>query len=381
MGKRAQQKRAAKRAKQAKQRKAAAARNKSVSEPLAAELPQLTSMTDILFGPLATPWGDFTDTYATVDDAVAAAEEAGGVLSCFSYDDSGEYERSLRRSADGWRYEVALYPRDRLRELMMTSWLDADDRDQAVEQLRHALAAYVPEDLRRPDLEVVQRPSTSEVPRIGWAQSLPVAGLRTWEDVRLAEKELPLFALAPLSDGPGDNMCLVLPQETFALFREHGLAARECAGCGAPVTDRHPHWPGVLVSVENESGPGCDRSRLGGKSLQWIGHVLDSAQARPAGKLTGKEQKIPCQHCDVHVTEQHPDWPGVWAEAGGYCSPVCAVPGSGRDDGQEYDMVDCVYPHIPAGVDSPAAAAIAAAAIAAAKKGGYFFQPRLPDFM
>lgn len=302
MGRRAQQKRAVKHAKQAKQRKAAASQSAATFAAVAASLPQLAATDDILFGPLDTPWGDFTDSYATVDDAVAAAEEAGGVLSCFSFDDSGEYERSLRRDTDGWRYEVALYPRGTLRELVKTSWLDADNHDQAVEQLRQALAAYVPEGLRRPGLETVQRPSTTSVPRIGWAQSLSVAGLQTWEDVRLAEKELPLSNLAPLADGPG-NMCMVLPEEIFILFRAHGLAARDCAGCGAPVTNRHPHWPGVLVSVENEGGPVCDRSRLGGESLQRVSHVLDADQARPASKLTGKEQKVQCQHCDVHVTK------------------------------------------------------------------------------
>jgi hypothetical protein len=374
MGKRAQQKRAAKHEKQAKQRKAAASRSAATFAAVAANLPQLTSMDDILFGPMATPWGDFTENHATVDDAVAAAEEAGGVLSCFSFDDSGEYERSLRQDADGWRHEVALYPRGALRELVKTSWLDADDQDQAAEKLRCALAAYVPEGLRHPGIEAVQRPSTTSVPRIGWAQSVPVAGLRTWEDVRLAEKEMGLFDLAPLADTPGGT-CEPLPEATFALFRAHGLSARACVGCGAPVTDRHPHWPGVLVSVENEYGPVCERSRLGDESLQRVGHVLDAAHARPAGKLTGKEQKVQCQHCDVHVTEQHPDWPGVWTEAGGYSSPNCAVPGSGADDATQYDLVDCVYPHIPVGADSPAAAAISAA-----KKVGYFFQPRLPSW-
>ncbi|MEV5508835.1 hypothetical protein [Streptomyces orinoci] len=141
------------------------------------------------------------------------------------------------------------------------------------------------------------------------------------------------------------------------------------------MTDRHPHWPGVLVSVESEHGPVCERSRLGGESLQCVGHVLDAAQARPAGKLTGKEQKVQCRHCDVHVTEQHPDWPAVWTEAGGYCRPVCVL-GAGCDDAQEYDLVDCVYPHIPADADSPAAAAIADA-----RRVGYFHQPRLPIFV
>lgn len=256
----------------------------------------------------------------------------------------------------------------------MTSWLDADDQDQAAERLRCALAAYVPDGLRHPEIEAVQRPSTTSVPRIGWAQSVPVAGLRTWEDVRLAEKKMALFDLAPFVDGTGPG-CITLPEETFALFRTQGLSARACAGCGAPVTDRHPHWPGVLVSVENEFGPACDRSRLGEESLQRVGHVLDAAHARPAGKLTGKKQKVQCQNCDVHVTEQHPDWPGVWTEVGRYCRPNCAVPGFGADDATQYDLVDCVYPHIPVGADSPAAAAITAA-----KKTGYCSQPRLPSW-
>ncbi|MEU3829804.1 hypothetical protein AB0F36_31495 [Streptomyces sp. NPDC029080] len=53
----------------------------------------------------------------------------------------------------------------------------------------------------------------------------------------------------------------------------------------------------MLVSVENEYGPVCDCSRLEGESVQRVGHILDAAQARPAGKLTGKEQKVQCQHC------------------------------------------------------------------------------------
>jgi hypothetical protein len=47
------------------------------------------------------------------------------------------------------------------------------------------------------------------------------------------------------------------------------------------------------------------------------------------------------------------------------------VAGSGRDDAQAYDLIDCVYPHIPAHGDSPASEAIAVA-----KKAGYFFQSR-----
>ncbi|MFJ2875500.1 MULTISPECIES: hypothetical protein [unclassified Streptomyces] len=330
-------------------------------------MPQLTD--DLLLGRMTTPWDDFTGTYPSVADALAAAEGAGGALTCFSYDDSGEYDRSLRQGADGWTYEVALYPRGGLRELLKACWLDAEDQDEAVEQLRGALAAYVPESLRHPGIRVAQRPSTTNVPRIGWVQSLPVTGMRTWEDVRLAEKGMPLFDLVPLADGPDPDHWL-LPEETFALFREHGLSARECAGCGAPVTDRHPHWPGVLVSTEREFGPVCNRSLLGDEPYRQVGHVLDAAQVRPSGKLTGKERKDQCEHCGVPVTEQNPDWPGTWTAIGRYRSPVCAVLGSGTDDASGYDLVDGVYPHVPAGLDSPAASAITAA-----RKTGYFLRP------
>ncbi|MEU0110635.1 hypothetical protein ABZ313_35465 [Streptomyces sp. NPDC006251] len=334
---------------------------------VAATIPQLESAA--LSGPPETPWSEFTDAHPTVADAVAAAEAVGGVLSCFAFDDSGEYDRSLLRDGDGWRYEVTLYPRGYLRDVVKVCWLNADDQDQAVEQLRRALAAYVPEGLRRPEIEAVQRASTTSVPRIGWAQSLPVAGLETWEDVRLAEKALPLMDLAPLAEGLG-GWCEPPLQETFELFRAHGLAVRACAGCGQAVTDRHPHWPGVLVSVEYEFGPVCDRSRLGGESWRRVGHLLDAAEARPAGRLTGKERKVACLNCGRRVTEQHPAWPGVWSEAGRHNTPVCAAVGSGCGDALEYDLVDCVYPHIPEGFDSPAAAAVAAA-----RDGGYFLLP------
>lgn len=88
MGKKAQQKRAVKHAKQAKQRKAAASRNAAMSTA-AAQQPPL----DDGFAPSPVPWGD----YATVADALTAAEDAGGVLSCFVSDDLNVYELSLRR--------------------------------------------------------------------------------------------------------------------------------------------------------------------------------------------------------------------------------------------------------------------------------------------
>ncbi|MET9734506.1 hypothetical protein ABZZ79_28870 [Streptomyces sp. NPDC006458] len=37
---------------------------------MTADLPQLTSMDDMFFGPLATPWDDFTDNHATGGEAL-----------------------------------------------------------------------------------------------------------------------------------------------------------------------------------------------------------------------------------------------------------------------------------------------------------------------
>ncbi|MFF0506300.1 hypothetical protein ACFYUH_22215 [Streptomyces fimicarius] len=102
--------------------------------------------------------------------------------------------------------------------------------------------------------------STTDVPRVGWAQSLPVTGLEAWENVQLAEKGLTLVDLTPLADRAPER-CVSPSEETFTLFRGHGLVARECAGRGAAATDRHSHWPGLWVSAEQEFGPSCSRSR------------------------------------------------------------------------------------------------------------------------
>ncbi|MFJ9167300.1 hypothetical protein ACIRN5_23355, partial [Lysinibacillus fusiformis] len=189
------------------------------------------------FGPMDTPWDAFTGTYPTVADAIAAAEDTGA-LTCFAFDEWGEYERGVRRGPNGWFYEVTLYPRMMLRQLVKACWLNAVDRDQAVEQLRRALAEYVPEALRRPEIEVVHRPSTTTVPRIGWTQCLSAAGLETWEDVHLVEKELPLHDLATVAEGQpdGQRYASTVSEQTFALFRSHGLAAPACAGWGLAGT-------------------------------------------------------------------------------------------------------------------------------------------------
>ena len=55
---------------------------------MAADLAQLTSMDDILFGPMATPWGDFTETHPTVE--VAADRTALGLRRAEPRSDCGE---------------------------------------------------------------------------------------------------------------------------------------------------------------------------------------------------------------------------------------------------------------------------------------------------
>lgn len=371
MGKRAQ--RAAKHVKQAKQRKAAASRNAAALNAWIADVQQETRGR-ITTTATTPPQGDFTEGYETVGDATAAAEKAGGTLSYFFFDDVGEYERTLRQGKDSWRYEVTLYPAGELRDLVKASWLNAEDRDQAAGQLRRALAEYVPPELRRPDIEAVQRSSTTDVPRIGWTQSLPLSGLDTWEDVWLVEKDLHLYDLAPIVDST--SSCAPPTEVGFTLFREHGLTVRDCAGCGAAVTDRHPHWPGLWVSTEREFGPVCNSPLLGGKSLQSAPHIVHADQAHPVKRLKGREQKARCRHCDAHVTSEHPDWPGVWVEATKYNSPICAMLGSGAGAEQEYDLIDGVYPHVPVDTSSPADEAIAAA-----RKTGYFHQPRPLTFL
>ncbi|MFE9304300.1 hypothetical protein [Streptomyces sp. NPDC006856] len=105
--------------KQAKQRKAAASRNAAALNAWIADVQQETG--GRITTTAATPQGDFTEAYETVGDAIAAAEKVGGTLSYRFFDEVGEYERTLRQGTDGWRYEVTLYPRGELRDLMKVS--------------------------------------------------------------------------------------------------------------------------------------------------------------------------------------------------------------------------------------------------------------------
>ncbi|MEV7123775.1 hypothetical protein [Kitasatospora griseola] len=374
MGKRAQQRKAAKAAaRDAVQPFVARTGGTPAGPPAQRTAPPAPAVAHYLWDP-ESPWQTFLDQYPTPGDAIAAAQD-DGALTCFSFEEIGmECERGFRRGPDGrWVYEVVLYPRMQLRQLVKTCWFAAEDPGLAVQQLRRALAAYVPESLRHPGIEVVERPSTTEVPRIGWAQSCLADPLETWEDVHLVEKGLPLYDLLPLLDGgPDEARCLgAVAERAVALFRGYGLAAHACAGCGMAITDRHPHWPGTWVSVEHEAGPCCERpllERVDGE--QRVGHVLRTADARPAQAPTGRERTRTCRNCSEQITDEHPDWPGTWTTAGGHIDPMCATMGNmGHADADEYDLPDCVYPHIPEDCDSPAATAIAAA-----RAGRYFLQ-------
>jgi hypothetical protein len=36
-----------------------------------------------------------------------------------------------------------------------------------------------------------------------------------------------------------------------------GVAIALCAGCGDPITDQHPHWPGVWVGLTEDQTAHC----------------------------------------------------------------------------------------------------------------------------
>lgn len=111
-------------------------------------------------------------------------------------------------------------------------------------------------------------------PRLGWLSRLDPAPWVTWHDwwaafaVSAAGRTAAAFSGAAASD------------EVDECFRRQGLRVARCAepGCAAPLTDRHPVWPGTWSAAGGMLGPVC---AVSAEERTW-----------PAGLLTALPHRV-----------------------------------------------------------------------------------------
>lgn len=160
-----------------------------------------------------------------------------------------------------------------LAQLVAAVLLNHDgDAADAVEPVRAALAALAVEVGQvEPEVTVdLSGPS----PRIGWLSHFDPAPWVTWHDFWAAFHVSAAGTTAAAVVGAGDS------GEYDDCFRRQGLRVERCAepGCRAPLTDRHPAWPGQWSAASGSGGPVCA--------------VPAAVQAWPAGLLTAAPHRI-----------------------------------------------------------------------------------------
>lgn len=91
-------------------------------------------------------------------------------------------------------------------------------------------------------------------PRLGWLSRFDPAPWVTWHDWWSA------FHASPAAQTAAAICGAAAGAEVDACFRRQGLRVARCAepGCAAPLTDRHPAWPGVWSAASGTGGPVCD---------------------------------------------------------------------------------------------------------------------------
>jgi len=110
-------------------------------------------------------------------------------------------------------------------------------------------------------------------PRLGWLSHFDPAPWVTWHDWWAA------FAASP-AKRTAAAVATAAGDEVDDCFRRQGLRVVRCAepGCAAPLTDRHPNWPGVWSTAGGARGPVCT--------------VPAAGRSWPAGLLTAVPHRI-----------------------------------------------------------------------------------------
>jgi len=219
---------------------------------------------------LPGPVGAFARGYAAPADAVRCAML--GSPPTFWFDgDAGRLTiavESGRLTASG-----VVHIDEDLAQLVAAVLLNHDgEAADAVEPMRAALAELATLAGQREAEVTVDLSGPS--PRLGWLSRLDPAPWVTWHDWWSA------FAASPAGRTAAAVGAAGASAEVDECFRRQGLRVVRCAepGCAAPLTDRHPTWPGVWSTAGGSRGPVCA--------------VVGEGRAWPAGLLTAVPHRV-----------------------------------------------------------------------------------------
>ncbi|TDT94059.1 hypothetical protein EDD99_7967 [Streptomyces sp. 846.5] len=195
-------------------------------------------------------WDEFLRVYPTPAAAVEAAT-AGRQVEVQSDNGSHAHHRAVRVDATGSFVQDTYYVPLHVQQLLVTVLLNNPEAPGMADVLRDLLWELLPVAARGEHIEAIQEPSKGTLPRFGYRITVPAAGLEEWGDLRERLEDLsgPLLEAIEGSSFAGT--------EADELFRASGFAVVRCQLCGIYLTNRHPVWPGVWITLDTEFGPIC----------------------------------------------------------------------------------------------------------------------------
>jgi hypothetical protein len=231
------------------------------------------------------PLGVFESRYPTVPAAVAAAEAGEEVSVVFGT--IADVRLAVVVGDSGPVLRTTAFPGVELHDLLATAVLNHPEPEQPVAGIVAALAEHLAAFGVFPGVEVVCEPTGGAVPRFGWQASFDAGDLESWEQFWAMHRRSLMGRVVDLTGWGGATDDLT--DGVFGIFQAHGLTVVRCQVCGHPLTDRHPAWLGVWISIDPERGPVCQTQlcRPGLDSLAEYDRIDVGSGHRPTSREHG----------------------------------------------------------------------------------------------
>ncbi|MEW2574797.1 hypothetical protein [Streptomyces syringium] len=225
--------------------------------------------------------GSLAERYPAPLDGVKAARTGEPVEWIGSIEGSMMRHRIVLADDGTAALEQAVFVGGCLEQVLLCAWHQAGEpgRDQfeagvltALDDLHTTLRPILEAEVRDvcPDYNAAVLRSFREeperhgagMPLFGWRVLHPVGPETTWDDTVDAAAWNSSLTMSSWPDHY-DHVPALQPARLARLLRDHGVPAVLCAGCGAPITDRHPRWTGIWTTPDSESGPVCGDRHAG----------------------------------------------------------------------------------------------------------------------
>jgi hypothetical protein len=235
------------------------------------------------------PLSHFESAYPTV--AAAGAAAAAGKVVTVVFGTIADARLSVHVAGGGTSIRCTAFPGMGVRDLLVTAVLNHPDPALAVEGVASALAEHLGTFGDFPGVTVVSEPTGGLVPRFGWQADVDVSALQSWDDFWALHHRGPMGRVCGLAGWEG--AAGEVTDRVTDIFRRHGLTVVRCRTCRHPLTNGHPMWPGVWISVDPDVGPVC-RPQKYQAGLDCLGEYdrIDIGVAHRPGHENGPAQSF-----------------------------------------------------------------------------------------